>query len=148
MRSLGAVVVKGRLRVFTRASSGERTLVRQVDNLAVDDGLELMASRLVGTAMAVPSHMAIGTGSAAPVAGDSALFGEVARSALTSATATGKQVVFECLFPGLAALSNIAEAGIFNSGAGGTLIARVAFTPFDKAYGDLLEADWILSFAG
>ena len=48
-------------------------VVQEVHNLVVTDGKQFVASRMKDTTKAAMSHMAIGTGSTAAAAGDSAL---------------------------------------------------------------------------
>ena len=48
-------------------------LVQDIDNLVVTAGKNLVASRLVGTSSDVMSHMAIGSGTTAAAAGNTAL---------------------------------------------------------------------------
>ena len=57
-------------------------VVQEVPNLVVTDGKEYVASRMKDTTKAAMSHMAIGTGSTAAAAGNSALGGEADRQAL------------------------------------------------------------------
>ena len=81
--------MKGRLSI---AINNE--VVQEVDNLVVTAGKGYVASRMKDTTATAMSHMAIGTGSTAAAAGDTALGTESARTALTSTTVTNNEVVY------------------------------------------------------
>ena len=71
------LTLKGKLAI---AINGET--VKEVDNLVVTDGKEYVASRMKDASATAMSRMAIGTGSTAAAASDSALGSEAARVAL------------------------------------------------------------------
>ena len=58
-------------------------VVQEVNNLVVTTGKNFVASRIKDATASAMSHMAIGTGSTSPAAGDTALGNESARVALT-----------------------------------------------------------------
>jgi hypothetical protein len=70
-------------------------VVREVDNLVVTAGKEFVASRMIGTSANVMSHMAVGSGSTAAAAGDTALGSELGRTT-TSASASGDFLINLC----------------------------------------------------
>ena len=73
-------------------------LVQDIDNLVVTAGKNLVASRLVGTTPAVMSHMAIGSGTTAAAAGNTALGTELGRVSLTSGSASSAVVTYVATF--------------------------------------------------
>ena len=73
-------------------------LVQDIDNLVVTTGKNLVASRLVGTTPAVMSHMAIGSGTTAAAAGNTALGTELGRVSLTSGSASSAVVTYVATF--------------------------------------------------
>lgn len=73
------------------------------------------------------SHMAIGTGSTAAAASDTALGSQSARTTLTSTTVTDNDVVYVDTFPAGTGTGAITEAGIFNASSGGTMLCRTVF---------------------
>ena len=73
MKSIENLSVKGRLNIVLRDKDGNIKVDREVDNLVVNAGLAFIASRMVGTAKAVMSHMALGSGSTAASAGQTDL---------------------------------------------------------------------------
>lgn len=116
-----------------------------IHNLVVTAGKNFVASRMVGTASAVMSHMAVGTNGTAAAAGDTALGTELGRVALTSGTAANNVATYTATFPAGTASGALVEAGIFNAGAAGTMLARVTFSVVNKAPGDALTITWTVT---
>ena len=94
-------------------------VVKEVPNLVVTAGKNYVADRIKNNST-VMSHMAIGTGSTAAAAGDTALGSQTARTALTSTTVTDNEIVYVDTFPAGTGTGAITEAGIFNASSGGT----------------------------
>ena len=116
-------------------------------NLVVDTGLAHIISRMVGTAQAVMSHMAIGTGVTVEADGDTTLQTEIARVALTSSTITttavaNDSVQYEATFPAATGTGAITEAGLFNNDPGGTMLSRTVFSVINKGAADSLVVTW------
>lgn len=122
-------------------------VVKEVDNLVVSDGKDFVASRMEGTTDAVMSHMAIGTGSTAAEAGDSALGSEVARVALTSTTVSSSTVTYVATFaagtPSSAAA--VTEAGLLNASSAGTMLCRTVFDVVNKGTADSMTITWTVT---
>lgn len=120
-------------------------VVAEIDNLVVTAGKGFVASRMVGTAASVMSHMAIGTTNTAAAIGDTALAAEAARVALTSGTASGAVATYVATFPAGTGTGAIVEAGILNSGSGGTLLARTVFSVINKGASDAMTITWTVT---
>lgn len=120
-------------------------VVAEIDNLVVTAGKGFVASRMVGTAASVMSHMAIGTTNTAAAVGDTALAAEAARVALTSGTASGAVATYVATFPAGTGTGAIVEAGILNSGSGGTLLARTVFSVINKGASDAMTITWTVT---
>ena len=73
--------LKGKLAI---ALNGD--VVQEVDNLVVTAGKGYVASRIKDASATAMSHMAIGSGSTAAAASDTALGSELGRVSLTSTT--------------------------------------------------------------
>jgi hypothetical protein len=87
--------------------------------------------------------MAIGTGTTAPVVGDTALQAEVGtRVALSSKTRSNNVVTMIGSFGAGNGTGAIAEAGILNASSGGTMYSRVTFAAINKGTNDTLELTW------
>ena len=132
--------MKGRL---TIALNGE--VVQEVDNLVVTAGKGFVASRMVGTSANVMSHMAIGTGTSAAGASDTALGSEAARTALTSANVSGAVVTYVDTFAAGTGTGAITEAAILNASSGGTMLCRTVFSVVNKGASDSMTITWTVT---
>ena len=137
----------GKLTVEIKNKQGEVIDVREVKNLVVDDGLEYIASRMKDTSATAMSHMAIGTGSTAAAASDTALGTEAARVALTSTTVTANAVAYVASFAAGTGTGAITEAGILNAGSGGTLLCRTVFSVVNKGASDSMTITWTVTIS-
>lgn len=139
--------LKGRLNIVVVDALGNIKDEREVDNLVVTTGKNFVASRMKDTTSSVMSHMAIGTGSTAAAAGDTALGSESARVSLTSTTVTDNDVVYVATFsagtPSSAAA--ITEAAIFNASSSGTMLCRTVFSVINKQSADALSITWTVT---
>lgn len=135
----------GKLRMELRGPDGELKDVREVDNLVVTSGRDWVASRMVGNTAAVMSHMALGSGSAAPVAANTALGTELGRTSLTGTSVSGPSVTYSTTFPAGVGTGAVTEAGLFNAASAGTMLARTTFGVVTKAAGDSLGTTWTIT---
>jgi hypothetical protein len=139
--------LRGRLNIVVVDALGNIKDEREVDNLVVTTGKSFVASRMKDTTSSVMSHMAIGTGSTAAAAGDTALGSESARVSLTSTTVTNNDVVYVATFaagtPSSAAA--ITEAAIFNASSSGTMLCRTVFSTINKQSADALSITWTVT---
>jgi hypothetical protein len=121
-------------------------------NLVVNSGLAHITSRIYGTAQGVMSHMAVGTGSLAAAAADSALGSQIARVALDSTTIvtttiTNDSVQYVATFAAGTGTGAITEAGIFNDASVGTMLCRTVFAVINKGTLDTLVITWKVTVA-
>ena len=132
--------MKGHL---TIALNGE--VVQEVDNLVVTAGKGFVASRMAGTSANVMSHMAIGTGSTAAGASDTALGSEAARTAFTSTNVSGAVVTYVDTFAAGTGTGAITEAAILNASSGGTMLCRTVFSVVNKGASDSMTITWTVT---
>lgn len=115
-------------------------------NLVVTVGKNLIASRLSSNSQAVMSHMAVGTGSSAPIAGNTALGTEIAASrvalAVPGGAVTNNNISYVATFPPGVGTGAITETGIFNDSTVGTMLCRTTFPVVNKAASDTLTITW------
>lgn len=112
--------------VVSDAITGETLREETQHNLVVNAGLNLIRDLLDGDAVAGLTHLAVGTGTTAVSASQTALTTEVFRAAVTSRTSNAQQLVVSYYLPSGSANGNtLAEAGLFNAAAAGTMFARV-----------------------
>ena len=120
-------------------------LVQDIDNLVVTTGKNLVASRLVGTTPAVMSHMAIGSGTTAAAAGNTALGTELGRVSLTSGSASSAVVTYVATFAAGTGTGAVTEAGLLNASSGGTLLCRTFFSVVNKGANDSMTVTWTVT---
>ena len=137
--------IKGELSIVVRDFEGKIKQTLHVPNLVVTNGKNYIASRMVGVASTVMSHMAIGTGTATPIVGDSTLNVEAGRVALSSFTASTNAVTGTATFPAGTGTGAITEAGIFNASSSGSLLCRTTFPVVNKAAGDSIAITWVIT---
>lgn len=120
--------------------------VKEVNNLVVDSGKNLICERLNDNSTAVPSHIAIGDGSSAPVVGDTALDNELAREAIATRSVATNTIEYTANFAAGVGTGSIIEAGLLNAAVGGTMVCRTLFSGVvTKGAGDSLGLTWTLT---
>ncbi len=117
---------------------------REVKNLVVASGKTFIAARMVGTP-AVMSHMAIGAGTVAADAANTALGSELGRVALATATSSGAVVTYTSTFPPGTGTGAVTEAGTFNANSGGTMLCRTVFAVVNKGVDDAMAITWTIT---
>jgi len=130
----------GKLKI---ALNGET--VQEVNNLVVTDGKEYVASRMKDATATAMSHMAIGSGSTAAAAGNSALGNQLGRVALTSTGLSGAVVTYTATFPAGTGTGAVTEAGILNAASSGTLLCRTVFSVVNKGASDSMTITWTVT---
>ena len=138
--------LKGRVGLVLKDKDGNVKESREIDNLVVSAGLTYIASRMVGTAKNVMSHMGLGSGSTAASAGDTDLGSLLgAREALDSSTASTNTIVYVASFEAGDATGAITEAGLFNAASAGDMLCRTVFSVISKAADDTLSVSWTIT---
>lgn len=122
-----------------------------INNLVVSAGKAGVASRINGAGSeAAFTYIAIGTGTTAAAAGDTALQTEISTNGgqraaatctrvTTSVTNDTAQLVVTFSFTGSFAVT---ESGVLNAASVGTLLARQVFSAINVANGDSLQITW------
>ena len=134
------LAMKGRL---TIAINDE--VVRDIDNLVVTTGKNYVASRMKDATTTAMSHMAVGTGSTAAAAGDTALGGEAARVALSSTAVSGADVTYSATFPAGTGTGALTEAAVLNANSSGTMLCRTVFAVVNKGVSDQMSITWVVT---
>ena len=130
----------GKLKI---ALNGET--VQEVNNLVVTDGKEYVASRMKDATATAMSHMAIGSGSTAAAAGNSALGSELGQVALTSTAVSGAVVSSTATFAAGTGTGAVTEAGILNASSSGDLLCRTVFSVVNKGASDSMTITWTVT---
>jgi hypothetical protein len=134
----------GKVHVTVTNEHGE-VVEQRAANLVVTTGKNFTASRMVGIASNVMSHMAIGAGTTAAAVGDTALGSELGRVVLTAGTATNNVVTYTATFGTGVGTGAVTEAGIFNASSAGTLLCRVVFAVVNKGANDTIAITWTVT---
>ena len=121
-------------------------VVQETNNLVVTAGKNWVADRM-NDANTVMTHMALGTGTNAAAAGDTTLQTEIDRNALTSTTVSTNTVAYGCTWAAGDGTGAITEAGIFDAGSGGDMLARTVFSVVNKAASDSITITWTITIS-
>lgn len=125
--------------------------VSDVPNLIVNSGKAAMAGLLlVDVAVDAFDWIALGTGSTAPAAGNTALESEITTNGGARINATGTRVTTdvtndtsqleaEFTFTGDLAIT---ESGVFNAGSGGVMLCRQIRPVINVEDGDTMTMNW------
>ena len=120
-------------------------VVQEIPNLVVTTGKNYVASRMKDATATAMSHMAIGTGSTAAAAGDTALGSEAARVALTSTTVSTNTISYVSTFPAGTGTGALTEACIINASSSGTMLCRTVFATVNKNSSDVMSITWLIT---
>ena len=122
---------------------------QEIKNLVVNTGLTFISQRMLGTSQAVMSHMALGSGTNAAAAGDTALQTQVGnREALDTAVNDSPGVItYTSTFEPGDATGALTEAGIFNASTSGNMLCRTKFDVVNKSSTDTLAITWVVTIS-
>lgn len=130
---------------------GSWRLSLDIHNLVTNAGMAGVASRINGAGgEAAFTYIAIGTGTTAPAAGDTALEIEITTGGGARAAATASRVTtdvtndtaqLQYTFNFTASFA-VTESGALNAAAAGVLLARQTFSAINVANGDSLQVTW------
>lgn len=139
--------ITGSLKIDVFSPDGSLKDSREVKNLVVTSGKTFIASRMVGVASNVMSHMELGTGTTAAAVGDTALQTVISasRTALTSGTSSTNVVTYVASFPAGTGTGAVTEAGIFNAASAGTMLCRTVFSVVNKGVDDAMSITWTIT---
>jgi len=137
--------------IIKKIRNGKIVEQRVLENIITNVGKAQAAGLLNGVVTTPFQYIAIGTGTTAAAATDTALENEIARkSASTSrktTSVTNDTAVWEASFSsadGLSGSAAITESGLFDSSTGGNMLARRTFDPVNVNWdaGDSIQVTW------
>lgn len=142
------ISITGRLRFKLFNEAGAIISDQEGPNLVVQVGKNQLAAIMAGSSTAVPVAMAVGTSGTAPALSDTALGGELARVAFSSATSSANQTTYVANFNAGVGTGTILEAGLFSSttSGAGILTSRSTSLSVTKGSTDTLQITWTLYF--
>lgn len=132
--------LKGKLAI---SINGE--VVQEVDNLVVTAGKGYVASRMKDATATAMSHMAIGSGSTAAAASDTALGNELGRVSLTSTSVSAAVVTYVATFAAGTGTGAVTEAALLNASSSGTMLCRTVFSVVNKGSADSMTITWTVT---
>lgn len=142
------VTVKGILEIYMRENGGEWKLIRKKENLITDVGLQQILNAILGTYgnYATFNYFAVGTGTTAPTAADTALETEAFRKAVSGVyeDEANFKNQYVCYITTTDYVGNISEFGIFDASSGGNMLNRITFLTFYKSDTQDLRFDYYL----
>ena len=142
-----SVSIKGNLEVILLDEKGIQKDYRKIDNLVVAVGKQVIAARLVGNTIAIPSHMAVGTDNTAAVTSQTALGGELGRVVFDSTSRVSNVLTYVATFPAGTGTGALTEAAILNASSTGNMLCRTTFSTVNKAVGDTIVITWNVTVA-
>ena len=142
-----SVSLKGNLEVILLDQNGIQKDYRKIDNVVVAVGKQIIAARLAGNTIAIPSHMAVGSDSTAAATGQTALGGELGRVVLDSTARVSNVLTYIATFPAGTGTGALTEAAILNASSTGNMLCRTTFSVVNKAVGDSIVITWNVTVA-
>jgi hypothetical protein len=141
MKRKNNLEIKGRLLLELFDKDGKLKDRRELKNLIVDTGRAWVIDMInMSSPPARAEYIAIGTGATSPVAGNTTLGTEVARSTLQAGTQPDQYTDrVQATFAAGVGTGTITEAGRFNASSAGTLVGRQTFTGIVKSATDSLQ---------
>lgn len=140
---LDDTLIRGHVLIELFGEDGQLRDSRELGNLIVTVGKNQITDQLLASpAIAKPTHMAVGTGTVAPAAGDTALGTESARVALTSKTRSANVLTMVGDYAAGVATAALTEAGVFNAATTGDMGSRATFAAINKGANDTLKITW------
>lgn len=137
------IAIKGHALIELKGPDGKVKEKREVDNLIVTVGKNGIADQLLASpTISKPTHMAVGTGTSGPAAGDTTMGTELDRNALTTKTRSTNVVTLVGDWAAGDGTGAITEAGVFDASSSGNLYSRVVFSVINKAAADALTITW------
>lgn len=143
-----STLAKGHVVIEVVYDDGRVETIHQ-DNVIVNNGRDRIAALIAEDSTAFPSHIGIGTSATAAAVTDTALGAEVDRNAIVTSFASSGVATFKAFFSKSEANGNtIAEVGMFDQAAGGTMFCRsVLSSTVAKTASLALNITWTWTFA-
>jgi len=154
------VILKGSMEIVLRSIfDGSEVERRHVENTITTAGRAWVLQHIAGSAVfggnttAPLSYMAIGTATTAPATSDTALGSETTRKAVTAGgsfvtsnlTSNPPSYELDCSYATNEGNTTLAEVGLLNSSASGTMLAHATFGTINKTTSNTLSISYTIS---
>lgn len=144
--------LRGAFRIALKDPQGKIVEERRINNILVLGGRAWVLGQLETTNQTTQSvsYMGIGSGTIAPVTGNTGLGNEVTRKSIasfdtTQLTANPPSWTAQLTFATSDANTTLGECAMFNSSAIGTMLNRATFASFVKATSNTLAISFTIS---
>jgi len=140
-KGLGETIgLRGELEIVLFDKYGNVKDRRHLKNLIVNVGKAQVAGLINGSATGTFQYIAIGTGTTAPAATDTALQNETHRALAdtidrVTTSVTNDTARLSKLFSGYSGSESITESGVFNASTGGIMLNRQTFAAVNVNWG-------------
>jgi hypothetical protein len=141
-------VVTGVAHLVLKDKDGNIKTERMIKNLVVDDGEEMLADLIGGTATDYIKYIAVGTNSTAPAEANEALNTQTEDRHGVYANRTGSYTEILATFGSGHATAALRESGCFDHATDtqNTMLCRQTFAVINKGASDTLEVTWKITF--
>ena len=138
--------LRGDVALVLKDKNGNIKESREINNLVVTAGLTFICARMAAASANVMSHMALGSSTTAPAAGQTDLVSILgSREALDSTSASANTITYVSSFEAGEGTGAVTEAGIFNAASGSTMLCRTVFPVVNKQADDTMSVSWIIT---
>lgn len=133
---------------FENIHTGKKDIIK-VNNMIVTAAKNTIANRLIGSSVGYITYCALGTGSTAPVAGNTTLGTELFRKLVSVKSVSTNIATFQTFFTSSEGNGTLGEAGLFGddataSSGTGTLFSRLLISRV-KSSSDTLTLTWTIT---
>lgn len=141
------ITLKSNLRFELRGEDGALKEVREIHNLITTVGKRKLLDSTAGAKYLKDyAYIAIGTGTTAAAAGDTALQTESARALATVSNPNSDTLRVEYTFPAGTGTGAVTESAMdYQNTASGNILARQVFSAINKGASDTLKVTWDLT---
>ena len=141
-------IIEGHFGIEARDASGASwTPLARAPNLITTAGKDYLRDLLVGRRIR-PRYIAIGTGTTAAAAGDTALQTEVSREIIRRRSFTAGKATFQAFLDFSEGNgSTYSEAGLFDVSASGTMLSHIVFSGVPKTSGIQMTFTWDITIS-
>lgn len=149
MNTNESIKAKGHIKFELFDESGKLKELREIDNVVVTVGKTYLATWLAAASQAgtFMQYIALGTGTTAASAADTALQTELATRVAGTITSSGAVWQNQATFGAGVDTGAVTESGLLSASSSGTLFAHQVFAVINKAAGDSLQVTWTVTFS-
>jgi len=140
--------LRGEIEILLLDKDGKIKDVRRITNVITNTGKAQTAGLINGVVTTAFTYIAIGTGTTAESASDTALETETHRESATcsrvTTNVTNDTAQLQATFSGYTGTEAVTESGVFDASTGGNMLCRKTFSAINVDWdaGDSLQITW------